>query len=102
MPSTELADVVCSNFDARIHRVIKEMGLTGFAEVLPSSLVGIPKTDPEIILLASSLLEIEPEELLHVGDNAEEDGLPPRRRAVLFLSGHRQRRPELIWADRAS
>ena len=76
--------VVCSNFDARIHRVIKEMGLEGFAEVLPSSLVGIPKPDPEIILLASSLLEIEPEELLHVGDNAEEDGQAAKAAGLSF------------------
>lgn len=79
-----IATVVCSNFDARIHRVLKELDLTGFKEVIPSSLVGIPKPDPEILLLATSLLVIEPEELLHVGDNAEEDGLAAKAAGCSF------------------
>jgi FMN phosphatase YigB (HAD superfamily) len=58
--------------------------LGGFKQVIPSSLVGIPKQDPEILLLATSLLVIEPEELLHVGDNAEEDGLAAKAAGCPF------------------
>ena len=79
-----IATLVCSNFDARIHRVLKDLELGGFKQVIPSSLVGIPKPDPEILLLATSLLVIEPEELLHVGDNAEEDGLAAKAAGCPF------------------
>ncbi|TVR43613.1 MAG: HAD family hydrolase [Planctomycetota bacterium] len=65
---------ICSNFDARIHRLVAAHGLGPCAQVLPSTLVGTPKPDPELLLLAMSLLEVEPEELLHVGDNQHEDG----------------------------
>ncbi|TVR14515.1 MAG: HAD family hydrolase [Planctomycetota bacterium] len=66
--------VICSNFDARLHGLVRGLGLQPVHDVLPSSLTGLPKPDPELLLLASSLLVIEPEELLHVGDSHAEDG----------------------------
>lgn len=65
---------ICSNFDARLNALVRGLELTPVAQVLPSSLTGLPKPDPELLLLASSMLVIEPEELLHVGDHVQEDG----------------------------
>lgn len=65
---------ISSNFDLRLKRLLKELDLPAVDEILVSSLFGAPKPDPELLLMAASLFGIEVEELLHVGDNAEEDG----------------------------
>lgn len=93
--------VICSNFDARLHRLVKGLQLNGLSHVLPSTLVGQPKPDPELLLLAMSLLELEPEEMLHVGDNAEEDGLAAAAAACPWLAVDRQHGVRLLELQRA-
>jgi FMN phosphatase YigB (HAD superfamily) len=65
---------ITSNFDLRLQRLVPALGLTGLAQILPSSLFGAPKPDPELLLTASCLLAVQPDELLHIGDSSSEDG----------------------------
>jgi putative hydrolase of the HAD superfamily len=65
---------ICSNFDQRLVRLWRGLDLGPAKEVLASSLVGLPKPDPELLLLAASLLAVDPAEMLHLGDNPKEDG----------------------------
>jgi putative hydrolase of the HAD superfamily len=65
---------VISNFDGRLRFVLEQLGIAKFfAHVFISSQIGADKPDPEIFRRALKFIELEPSEVLHVGDDLERD-----------------------------
>jgi haloacid dehalogenase superfamily, subfamily IA, variant 1 with third motif having Dx(3-4)D or Dx(3-4)E/REG-2-like, HAD superfamily (subfamily IA) hydrolase len=71
-PRFQLA--VISNFDGRLRFILQHLGIsTFFAEIFISSEIGADKPDPEIFRRALKLIDLKPNEVLHVGDDPERD-----------------------------
>ncbi len=71
-PRFQLA--VVSNFDGRLRMILEQLGISKFfSHVFVSSEIGADKPDPEIFRRALKLIEIAPNEVLHVGDDPERD-----------------------------
>jgi putative hydrolase of the HAD superfamily len=71
-PSFQLA--IVSNFDGRLRVVLERLGIAKyFGRVFVSSEMGADKPDPEIFRRALKLLDLQPAEVLHVGDDPERD-----------------------------
>ncbi len=70
----EFTIALLTNWDARVHQVLRE---TGFAQVFDrvfvSSEIGSEKPDPPIFLHAARELGRQPTEILHVGDSLQHD-----------------------------
>ena len=71
-PRFQLA--VISNFDGRLRFILEHLGISKFfAHIFISSEIGADKPDPEIYLRALKLIDLKPNEVLHVGDDQERD-----------------------------
>jgi putative hydrolase of the HAD superfamily len=71
-PSFQLA--VISNFDGRLRLILQHLGISKFfAHIFISSEIGADKPDPEIFRRALKLIDLKPNEVLHVGDDPERD-----------------------------
>ena len=71
-PHFELA--VISNFDGRLRFILQHLGISKyFAHVFISSELGADKPDPEIFRRALTVMHLEADEVLHVGDDPERD-----------------------------
>ena len=71
-PRFQLA--VISNFDGRLRFILERLGISKFfARIFISSEIGADKPDPEIYRRALKLIELKPNEVLHVGDDQERD-----------------------------
>jgi putative hydrolase of the HAD superfamily len=71
-PSFQLA--VISNFDGRLRHILQHLGISKFfAHIFISSEIGADKPDPEIFRRALKLIDLKPNEVLHVGDDPERD-----------------------------
>ena len=65
---------VISNFDGRLRLILQHLGISKyFAHVFISSELGADKPDPEIFRRALSLMDLNADEVLHVGDDRERD-----------------------------
>lgn len=65
---------VISNFDGRLRVVLQHLGISKFfSHVFISSELGADKPDPEIYRKAVNLVNLQPAEVLHVGDDRERD-----------------------------
>jgi putative hydrolase of the HAD superfamily len=65
---------VISNFDGRLRFILRHLGISEFfAHIFVSSEIGADKPDPEIFRLALKLIDLEPNEVLHVGHDSERD-----------------------------
>lgn len=65
---------VISNFDGRLRFILEHLGISKFfAHIFISSEIGADKPDPEIYLRALKLVDLKPNEILHVGDDPERD-----------------------------
>ena len=65
---------VISNFDGRLRFILEHLGIsTFFAHIFISSEIGADKPDPEIFRRALKLIDLKPNEVLHVGDDPERD-----------------------------
>jgi putative hydrolase of the HAD superfamily len=65
---------VISNFDGRLRFILGHLGISKyFAHVFVSSELGADKPDPEIFRRAAKLIDLEPNQVLHVGDDSERD-----------------------------
>ena len=65
---------VISNFDGRLRMILEQLGVSKFFQhVFVSSELGADKPDPEIFRRALKILQLEPGEVLHVGDDPERD-----------------------------
>ncbi|MBO0696627.1 MAG: HAD-IA family hydrolase [Verrucomicrobia bacterium] len=71
-PRFQLA--VLSNFDGRLRLILQHLGIAKFFEhIFISSEIGADKPDPEIYRRALKLIDLNPNEVLHVGDDPERD-----------------------------
>jgi putative hydrolase of the HAD superfamily len=71
-PRFQLA--VVSNFDGRLRFVLQRLGISRFfSHIFISSELGADKPDPEIFRRAITIIGLQPDEVLHVGDDAERD-----------------------------
>ncbi|OLB02033.1 MAG: hypothetical protein AUH08_04335 [Verrucomicrobia bacterium 13_2_20CM_54_12] len=71
-PRFQLA--VISNFDGRLRFILQHLGISKFfAHIFISSEIGADKPDPEIYRRALKLIDLKPNEVLHVGDDPERD-----------------------------
>jgi len=71
-PHFQLA--VISNFDGRLRFILRHLGISNFfTHIFISSEIGADKPDPEIFRRALKLIDLKPNEVLHVGDDSERD-----------------------------
>jgi putative hydrolase of the HAD superfamily len=65
---------VISNFDGRLRFILQHLGISKFfVNVFVSSELGADKPDPEIYRRAVKLMNLKPNEVLHVGDDSQRD-----------------------------
>ena len=65
---------VISNFDGRLRFILQHLGISKFfTHIFISSEIGADKPDPEIFRRALKLIDLEPDEVLHVGDDPQRD-----------------------------
>jgi putative hydrolase of the HAD superfamily len=71
-PHFQLA--VISNFDGRLRMILEQLGISKFfRHVFVSSELGADKPDSLIFRRALKFIDLEPEQVLHVGDDPERD-----------------------------
>ena len=65
---------VVSNFDGRLRFILQHIGISKFfTHIFVSSEIGADKPDPEIFRRALKLIDLKPNEVLHVGDDPQRD-----------------------------
>ena len=65
---------VVSNFDGRLRMILEQLGVSKFFKhVFLSSELGADKPDPEIFRRALNVIRLQPNEVLHVGDDPQRD-----------------------------
>jgi putative hydrolase of the HAD superfamily len=65
---------VISNFDGRLRIILQHLGISNhFSYIFISSELGADKPDPEIFRRALTLMHMDANEVLHVGDDPERD-----------------------------
>jgi putative hydrolase of the HAD superfamily len=65
---------VISNFDGRLRLILQHLGISKFfSQVFISSELGADKPDPEIFRRALNVIDLNANEVLHVGDDPERD-----------------------------
>jgi putative hydrolase of the HAD superfamily len=65
---------VISNFDGRLRFILQHLGISMFfTRIFVSSEIGADKPDPEIFRRALTLIDLKPNEVLHVGDEPQRD-----------------------------
>lgn len=70
---------IISNFDTRLYEILRHLEiLSAFEHVIISSQVGAEKPSPRIFEMALQRFAVQPEELLHVGDDEAADGAGAR------------------------
>ena len=70
---------IVSNFDRRLYSILETLGvLTQFEHVIISSEVGADKPSPRIFEEVLRRFDLNPKEVLHVGDEEEIDGIGAR------------------------
>ena len=71
-PRFQLA--VISNFDGRLRFILQHLGISNyFSYIFISSELGADKPDPEIFCRAGTMMHLNADEVLHVGDDPERD-----------------------------
>jgi putative hydrolase of the HAD superfamily len=103
-PRFQLAMI--SNFDGRLRLILQHLGISKFfSQIFISSELGADKPDPEIYRCAVSLMDLHPNEVLHVGDDPQRDWAAASAAGLLVF---RLDRPEnslrelLAWVGRDS
>jgi len=72
--------VLVSNFYGNIGVVLDEFGLDGlFAQVVESAVVGVRKPDPAIFRIGVEALQMEPRQVVVVGDSLRKDIVPAKQ-----------------------
>ncbi|MGE5208404.1 MAG: HAD-IA family hydrolase [Alphaproteobacteria bacterium] len=89
-PQFQLA--VVSNFDGRLRFILKHLGVSKFfSQIFISSELGADKPDPKIFRRALKIINLKPNEVLHVGDDPGRDW---QAAAAAGLSVFRLNRPK--------
>ena len=103
-PQFQLA--VVSNFDGRLRFILEQLGIPKFfAHIFISSEIGADKPDPEIFRRALKLIDLKPNEVLHVGNDPERDWKATAVAGLLVFRLDRPRnslRDLLTWVGRDS
>ena len=103
-PRFQLA--VISNFDGRLRLILQHLGISKFfSQVFISSELGAEKPDPEIFRRALNLIDLNADEVLHVGDDPERDWKAAKAAGLLVFRLDRPRnslRDLLSWVGRDS
>jgi putative hydrolase of the HAD superfamily len=88
-PRFQLA--VISNFDGRLRFILQHLGISSFfGHIFISSEIGADKPDPEIYRRALKVIDLKPNDVLHVGDDPKRDW---KAASVAGLSIFRLHRP---------
>lgn len=97
---------VISNFDGRLRLILQHLGISKFfSHVFISSELGADKPDPEIFRRALYLIDLNANEVLHVGDDPERDWKAANAAGLLVFRLDRPRnslRDLLRWVGRDS
>ena len=65
---------IVSNFDSRLHRILDDLGLTPmFDAIIVSADVSAEKPNPVIFMKACEELGVDPDHVIHVGDDRRND-----------------------------
>src|SRR5215475_1843154 len=65
---------IVSNFDGRLRVILERLGISKyFGHIFVSSEIGADKPNPEIFRRALKFLGLQPDDVLHVGDDPERD-----------------------------
>ena len=103
-PRFQLA--VVSNFDGRLRFILQHLGISKyFSYIFISSELGADKPDPEIFRRALKVMGLNPNEVLHVGDDPERDWKAAAGAGLLVFRLDRPRnslRDLLSWVGRDS
>jgi len=66
--------VVVSNFDVRLRPLLRDLGVERWIDAaVVSAEEGVEKPDPEILRRAAAKLGVEPTQLVHVGDEQDDE-----------------------------
>jgi putative hydrolase of the HAD superfamily len=90
---------VVSNFDGRLRMILEQLGISKFfSHVFVSSEIGADKPDPEIFRRAVGFMNLNANEVLHVGDDPERDWRAAEQAglSVLRLDRRKNSLPELV------
>jgi len=89
-PRFQLA--VVSNFDGRLRMILEHLGIsTFFKHVFVSSEIGADKPDPEIFRRSLKFIGLEPNEVLHAGDDPKRDWQAARAAGLSIFELDRKR-----------
>jgi putative hydrolase of the HAD superfamily len=84
--------VVISNFDGRLRFILEHLGISKFfAHVFVSSEIGADKPDSEIFRRALKIIQLESNQVLHVGDDAERDWKAAAAAGLLVFELNREK-----------
>jgi len=83
---------VISNFDGRLRLILQRLNISKFfTNVFVSSELGADKPDPEIYRRALRLMNLKPDEALHVGDDSQRDWQAASAAGLLVFQLNRPR-----------
>ena len=83
---------VISNFDGRLRLILQHLGISKFfSQVFISSELGADKPDPEIFRRALNLIDLNANEVLHVGDDPKRDWKAAKEAGLLVFQLDRPR-----------
>jgi len=89
-PRFQLA--VVSNFDGRLRFILQHLGISKyFSYIFISSELGADKPDPEIFRRALTVMHLEANDVLHVGDDSERDWKAAKEASLLVFQLDRPR-----------
>lgn len=75
---------IASNWDARLPTLLKKLGLFSFFEHLfISSALGCAKPNPKFFKYILKQMDLRPSEVMHIGDDLEEDFEPAQKIGLL-------------------
>jgi putative hydrolase of the HAD superfamily len=103
-PRFQLA--VISNFDGRLRLILQHLSISKFLnQIFISSELGADKPDPKIYRRAVNLMNLHPNEVLHVGDDPQRDWEAATAAGLLVFKLNRPEnslRDLLAWVGRDS
>jgi HAD superfamily hydrolase (TIGR01549 family) len=71
---------ILSNWDISLHRVVESKGISGYFDPIIASLEeGPEKPDPALFQILLDRLGAEPQDVMHIGDNPEDDLIGAQR-----------------------
>ena len=75
--------VVLSNWESRLNQTLRELNLTNlFDMIFISTEIGLAKPDPDAFKLILSTLQVEANQVLHVGDSYEADYMAAKQLGI--------------------